>query len=182
MTKYLFQYFVQDIRSHNMNIAQAAKETATVAPVTTTIYINLAFAQLADDMNSGVLAHQFNGKGRKISSLTEAQELTYLFYSSDAAGEQKITPPFNINNGDNIQFTLQAAPGDGSKATFKWKGIIQSHNDLHLVSKTKSTYNANIDGQANRSDTDEVTITTNFKVNGDKFAVIWDPKVKIGRR
>ncbi|WP_440874666.1 hypothetical protein [Thalassotalea sp. PLHSN55] len=162
-----------------MNIAQSATETTAVKPATTTIYINLAFAKLASDINSGALTHQFNGKGRKIAVLPETQEVNYLYYSSDAAGKDTIEPPFEINNGDNIKFCLTPAPEDNSKASYKWNGILQSHNDLQLVSGKKSTYNANLDSQATRSDEDDVTIITKFKVSGGKFTVAWDPAIKI---
>lgn len=163
-----------------MNIAQTAHENTEVRSITTSIYINMDFAKLANDINSKTLAHQFNGKGRRMALLTKAQEPSYLNYSSDSAGINIITPPFDINNGDNIKFTLQAAPKNTSNTSFKWKGIIQNRFDLHLVPKTKSTYNANVSsGVTETSDIDKVSINVNFKFNGDKFSVAWDPAVRI---
>jgi hypothetical protein len=163
-----------------MTITQTESETAEVKPATTTIYVNMEFSRLANDINSGTLVHQFNGKGRKVALLPEEQESNYLYYSADKAGEEHIEPPFEINNGENIKFKLQAALNDTSNATYKWKGIIQNRNDLHLVSegKRKATYNADIsDGAA--SEEDDVIININFKLDGDKFSAAWDPAIKI---
>ena len=169
-----------------MNIAQSARDntdakadvTADETVVTTTIIINMKFSKLAADMKSGALAHQFNGKGRKIALLTEKQEPDYLSYSSDG---KVIVPPFEINNHENITFILQAVDSGNNEVTSKWKGIMQDLFDLQLVPNTKSTYNANVAADAPPSETDEVTIKSHFKVNGEKFAVVWDPKVKIGK-
>jgi len=166
-----------------MNIAQTASKTTEVEPTTTKIYVNVAFNKLAADMNGDELAHQFNGKGRKIALIPEVLESNYLNYSSDKAGLEIIKPPFEINNGDNIDFQLQAASSEGKsgKARFKWKGIIQNRYDLQLVSGEKNTYKAVATEDIEESENDEVIININFKLNDEKFSVAWDPKVIIKR-
>ncbi len=164
-----------------MNIAHSASEAAALKVTTTTIYVNMEFDKLATDINSGTLEHQFNGTGRKIAYLPEKLESNYLSYSSDSAGKEIIEPPFEINNGDNIEFRLQASPTGNSCATFKWKGIIQNNYDLKLVLGKTSIYNADIQDSATTSEDDEVNIKVKFKLNGDKFYVVWDPRIKIGK-
>jgi len=165
-----------------MNIAQTASKTTEVEPTTTTIYVNVAFNKLAADMNGDELAHQFNGKGRKIALIPEDLESNYLNYSSDKAGLEIIKPPFEINNGDNIKFKLQAEnSGDSKDFSYKWKGILQNRYDLRLVAGKKSTYNAVATEGGVESENDEVIININFKSNNDKFSAAWDPQVKIKR-
>jgi len=174
-----------------MNIAQTASETTEVksqgAPegtfLTTTIYVNLDFPKLANDIKDGTLAHQFNGKGRRIAIIPEDKEKDYLSYTAEPASSP-IFPPFEINNGDNIEFILQA--GGAEKTRFKWKGIIQNNYDLQLVSteKRSATYKAVVAKATpgtSKTDEDDVIINVNFKSGGDKFTVAWDPKVKIKR-
>jgi hypothetical protein len=164
-------------KEENMNIVQTATSDNEVkSKMTTTIYINMAFTKLATDINSSALEHQFNGKGRKIALLPEALESTYLSYSSDEAGEDTILPPFEINNGDNIEFILQNDSTEEDKARYKWKGIVQNRYDLRLVSGKKSTYKA---VAKETPETDSVFININFKLNGNKFSATWDPQVKI---
>jgi hypothetical protein len=173
-----------------MNIAQTASETTDVASTskatTTKIYINMYFTQLTSDINNGLLAHKFDGKGRKITAIPEEQESNYLYYSSDKTGETHIEPPFEINNGDNIKFKLQAAPTDSSDTSYKWKGILQNRFDLQLVSaeKRKATYKAVATESAAglpETEEDDVIINVNFSANGEKFSAAWDPQVKIRR-
>ncbi|NQZ82693.1 MAG: hypothetical protein HRT52_16920 [Colwellia sp.] len=173
-----------------MNIAQTANETTEVISssktTTTKIYINMYFAQLASDINSGLLAHQFNGKGRKITPIPENQESNYLYYSSDKAGETHIEPPFEINNGDNIKFKLQTAPTDESDTSYKWQGILQNRFDLQLVSEKKRSANykavaTESTAGAPPSEADDVIIHIDFKNNGDKFSATWDPVIRIKR-
>lgn len=161
-----------------MTITQTESETAEVKPATTTIYVNMEFSRLANDINSGTLAHQFNGKGRKVALLPEEQESNYLYYSADKAGKDILPQPFEVNNGENIKFKLQAAPNDSSNASYKWKGIIQNSFDLQFVSEKKhsATYNA---VATEGTETDDVIIHINFKLDGDKFSAAWDPQVKI---
>jgi hypothetical protein len=180
-------------KGQNMNIAQTESETAEVKPVTRTIYVNMEFAIIAknfssiDEFNNPVLPHKFNGTGRIAVSIPAKDESTYLSYSSDKAGADEIQPPFLINSGENIKFKLQAAPNDSSNATYKWKDITQSCNDLLLVSgkKHSATYNAVTAGSTEETETDDVTININFKLgekpNITKFSVTWDPRIRIKR-
>lgn len=162
-----------------MNIAQASSK-ARKTTKTTKIYINIYFDKLADAINNNTLLHQFNGKGRKLALIPQEQESDYFYYSADSAGLSKIEPPFVIDNGDNIRFRIQAAPGVKCR-DFQWKGIIQNNNDLSLVSGTRSTYKAEIAEGPNRVDIDEVIINIHFKMNKVKFSANWDPRIRIGR-
>lgn len=147
--------------------------------ITTKIYVNMHFDQLASDINSNTLTHQFNGKGRRIALIPEEQEPTYLYYSSDKAGECKITPPFIINNGDNIKFKLQATP-ESTCTDFKWKDIIQNYNDLTLISGSKSTYKVKLTERPEKNDeNDDIIININFKLDKVKFSASWDPRVRV---
>jgi hypothetical protein len=146
-------------------------------------YVNMDFSKLANDINNSTLQHSFNGKGRKVTYLEDNQEESYFYYSSDSAGKNKITPPFEINNGDTVTCSLQPwnnGDVDNSKAKFKWKDILQSRFDLHQVSKESKaevTYEAVATEGA--SETDTVIINIHFKLNGDKFSVAWDPRVRV---
>jgi len=173
-----------------MNIAQAANQTteaeSTPEKNITKIYVNIYFSQLASDINSGLLAHQFNGKGRKIAPIPENQESNYLYYSSDKSGETHIEPPFEINNGDKIKFKLQPAPTDSGDTSYKWQGILQNRFDLQLVSEKKrsATYKAVATESAAgspASEDDDVIVHINFKVNDNKFSATWDPVIRIKR-
>ena len=85
-------------------------------------YVNMDFSKLANDINNNTLQHSFNGKGRKVTYLEDNQEASYFYYSSDSAGKNKITPPFEINNGDTVTCSLQPwnnGDVDNSKAKFK---------------------------------------------------------------
>jgi len=164
-----------------MSNSQTANETNEGQTATTTkIYVNMHFDQLANDINNNTLPHQFNGKGRRIVLLPEEKESTYLFYSSDKAGECKINPPFAINNGDNIKFKLQAAP-EATCTDFKWKDIIQNYDDLSLVPGKKSTYKAELakNSKRNEDEDDDVIININFKLDNVKFSASWDPRIRI---
>ena len=98
-----------------MTTEQTANETAAED---ITFYVNMDFSKLANDINNGDVAHQFNGKGRKVTYLTAEQESTYFYYSSDSAGEDKITPPFEMSDGDTVTCTLQPwNNGDSSDGT-----------------------------------------------------------------
>ena len=60
------------------------------------------------------------------------------------------------------------------------KDILQSRFDLHQVSKESKaevTYEAVATEGA--SETDTVIINIHFKLNGDKFSVAWDPRVRV---
>jgi len=167
-----------------MNIAHTASETTEVTAntSTTTVYVNMKLTPLTTDINSGALEHQFSGKGRKIALIPENKESLYVSYSSDQAGLNAMQQPFEMNNGDKIKFKLQENPNEPSKATCKWKGIIQNCYDLQLVSKKTSTYKAVVtEGAAAEpsSETDEVLINISVKLEGEKFTVSWDPKVRI---
>ena len=108
-----------------MTSEQTANETAAEH---INFYVNMDFSKLANDINNGTVTHQFNGKGRKVTYLSAEQELDYFYYSSDSAGEHKITPPFKINDGDTVTSTLQpwnTGDSDNNKAKFKWKNILQ---------------------------------------------------------
>ena len=163
-----------------MTTEQTANETAAED---ITFYVNMDFSKLANDINNGDVAHQFNGKGRKVTYLTEEQELTYFYYSSDSAGENKITPPFEINDGDTVTCSLQPwnnGDSESNKAKFKWKNILQNRFDLHQVStesKAQVTYKAVITEGA--TETDTVIINIHFKLNSDKFSIAWDPRVRV---
>ena len=164
-----------------MTTEQTANETAAED---ITFYVNMDFSKLANDINNGNVAHQFNDKGRKVTYLTAEQESTYFYYSSDSAGEDKITPPFEMSDGDTVTCWLQAwNNGDGSdssKAKFKWKNILQNRFDLHQVStesKAQVTYKAVITEGA--TETDTVIINIHFKLNSDKFSIAWDPRVRV---
>jgi len=170
-----------------MNIAHTASETTEVTANTTTkiVYVNMKLTSLATDINSGALVHKFNGKGRTITRIPESKEPLYVSYSSDQAGHVSMPQPFEINNGDRIKFKLQENPSEPSKATCKWKGIIQDCNDLQLVSGKTSTYKAVVTGGTTTetaepsSETDDVIINISVKLNDEKFSVSWDPQVKI---
>lgn len=163
-----------------MTTAQTANETTAE---NIAFYVNMDFSKLANDINNGTLAHQFNGKGRKITYITAEQEIDYFYYSSDSAGEHKIDPPFEITDGDTVTCTLQPKIGaDNNKAKFKWKSILQNRFDLHRVStesKAQVSYKAVITEGA--IEMDNVIINIHFKLNGDKFSIAWDPRVKIKR-
>lgn len=164
-----------------MSSSQTDNETNESQTATTTkIYVNMHFDQLASDINNNTLAHQFNGKGRKIALIPEEQKPTYLYYSSDKAGECKIDPPFIINDGNNIKFRLQAAP-EATCTDFKWKDIIQNCNDLRLVSGKKSTYKVELEknSKRNEDEDDDVIININFKLANVKFSASWDPRVRV---
>lgn len=164
-----------------MNIAQTATEATETKSTTISFYVNMEFSILAESINNEKLIPQFDGKGRKIVYIPQDQESTYLYYSSDQAWLDKIEPPFVLDNGDTVNCKLQAAPTDKSKVKYKWKGILQNRFDLQLVSGTKSnaeaTYKAVTDAPV--SETDEVIIHINFKLNGDKFSAAWDPRVRV---
>jgi hypothetical protein len=167
-------------KGQKMNTPQTESETAEVKPATKTIYVNIEFTKLANDINGGALAHQFNGKGRKVALLPEELEANYLNYSSDKAGKDILTQPFVITNGENIKFKLQAAPNDCSNASYKWKGIIQNSFDLRLVSEKSKKHSATYNAVATEgTGTDDVIIHINFKLDGDKFSAAWDPRVKV---
>ncbi|AZQ83207.1 hypothetical protein EKO29_03520 [Colwellia sp. Arc7-635] len=146
-------------------------------------YVNMDFSKLANDINNSTLQHSFNGKGRKVTYLEDNQEASYFYYSSDSAGKNKITPPFEISNSDTVTCSLQPwnnGDVDNSKAKFKWKDILQSRFDLQQVSKeskTEITYEAVASEGVTELDT--VIINIHFKLNGDKFSVAWDPQIKI---
>lgn len=167
---------MSDFRTDNDD--NESKTTATAA--TTKIYVNMHFDQLASDINDNTLAHQFNGKGRKIVLIPEELEPTYLYYSSDKAGESKIIPPLLILDGDNIKFKLQAAP-EATCTNFKWKDIIQNCDDLRLVSGKKSTYKVALakESERNEDEDDDVIININFKLDNVKFSASWDPRIRI---
>lgn len=163
-----------------MTIAQTANQTAAE---NIAFYVNMDFSKLANDINNGALAHQFNGKGRKVTYIPAEQELDYFYYSSDSAGTHKITPPFELSNGDTVTCTLQPTIGaDNNKAKFKWKNILQNNFDLHQVStesKAQVSYKAVI--TEGLVEVDNVIINIHFKLNDDKFSIAWDPRVKIKR-
>jgi len=148
-------------------------------------YVNMDFSKLANDINNSTLQHSFNGKGRKVTYLEDNQEASYFYYSSDSAGKNKITPPFEINNGDTVTCSLQPwnnGDVDNSKAKFKWKDILQSRFDLQLASKistkTSVTYTA-VATSETAEEEDTVIINIHFTLNGEKFSVAWDPRVRI---
>jgi hypothetical protein len=166
-----------------MTTEQTANETAAED---ITFYVNMDFSKLANDINNGNVAHQFNGKGRKVTYLSAEQELDYFYYSSDSAGEHKLIPPFEMNDGDTVTCSLQPwSNGDNSnsnKAKFKWKNILQNRFGLHQISsesKAQVTYKAVVTEGA--TETDTVIINIHFKLNGDKFSIAWDPKIQIKR-
>lgn len=166
-----------------MNIATNVNESATETNTTLTFYANLNLNQLAADINSGKVAHKFDGKGRKLVELTEAQEQTYLFYSTDSAGTEVVTPPFDIYFGDTVECSVQQAPSDGDNVKAKWQGIIQDNFNLQKVKASKKMQAAYLAvlPQHVRSETDNVSIFAKFTVNGEKFLVGWDPQVKVVR-
>jgi len=164
-----------------MNIAQTTNESKSE---NIAFYVNMDFNKLAEDINNNILPHSFNGKGRKVTYLEDTQESTYFYYSSDSAGDDELTPPFEINNGDTVTCKLQekkCSKNDGDKLKYKWKDILQSRFDLQVDSKnstkTEVTYKAVATDGITEEDT--VVINIHFKLNGDKFSVAWDPKVKI---
>ena len=162
----------------------STEQTATEVPSENhAFFVNMDFSKLANDINNGEITHQFNGKGRKVTYLTEEQELTYFYYSSDSAGADKITPPFEMNDGDTVTCSLQPwnnGDSESNNAKFKWKNILQNRFDLHQVStenKAQVTYKAVITEGV--TETDNVIINIHFKLNGDKFSIAWDPRVRI---
>ena len=164
-----------------MNTAQTASDTA---PKHIAFYVNMDFSKLANAINSATLPHKFNGKGRKVTYLEDDQEATYFHYSSDSAGKQHLTPPFEINDGDTVTCILQPlnnGDSDNSELKFKWKDILQSRFDLQFeeknTTKTEVTYKAVATSGATEDDT--VIIIIHFKLGADKFSVAWDPRVKV---
>ena len=168
-----------------MNIAQDvdvvnnSNEKNASATETKTVYINIAFSQLAKDINDNLVTHQFNGKGRKIAQLSQEQESQYIQYFSDKSGKDKLEQPFEITDGNNIDFVVQPATVNDSAASFKWQGIMQNQYDLQQVKGKKSTYQAVTTLAPGTSETDSVTIQIKFKFDGGKYYVSWDPKVII---
>jgi hypothetical protein len=161
-----------------MNIAQTnidANNNATQAQ-TTTVYINIDSTKLANDINDDTLTHQFDGKGNTVTALAASDEATYLYYSSDQAGQQVITPPFSINQNDYISFNLQTQADKSNAAVYKFKGIVQNEFDLQVTS-TKNTFKGIKTTEA--SDADQVTIRMRFTLNNQKYNVAWDPKIKV---
>jgi hypothetical protein len=182
-----------------MNIAQTTNETTEITSTseqtstTVAFYVNMHFNKLAEDIISGKVftgeyTPQFNGKGRILVFIPANLESTYFYYSLDKAGNDIQTPPFEINNGDKVVCTIQEdpkhSPKAGSKASFKWKGIIQNRFDLQQVAtangKTQVTYKAVATGKE-ETDSDDVIINIDFKLKCNKkkykFSVAWDPKV-----
>jgi hypothetical protein len=152
----------------------STEQTATQAPSENhAFFVNMDFSKLANDINNCTLQHSFNGKGRKITYLEDNQEASYFYYSADPAGKDKITPPFEINDGDTVTCSLQPwnnGDSESNKAKFKWKNILQNRFDLHQLStenKAQVTYKAVITEGV--TETDNVIININFKINGDKF-------------
>lgn len=176
-----------------MNIAQNAVKTEKPPIITKTIYITIKYDALINAINNTAgdeqppLAPKFNGQGKKMVYIPEAQEATFLSYSFDKAGTEPAPQPFEIDAGERIEFKLQAASDDSNTAKAKWKNIIQSRYDLRLVSGKKSTYDAVATAQAateapaNDSEIDDVIIEISVKQKGEKYAIAWDPKVRIRR-
>jgi len=179
-----------------MNIAKTVTGTVTPVEVTkTTIYVNVDYQQIALDVASGALEYQYDGKGKIIVDLPEEKEDDYLFYSDDKAQQEKIVPPFDMNNGDLIKFSLQDYTGgksegkNDSNIKCSWKGIIQPHYDLRLVSGKNSTYKAVIETARTPDcdcENDDIIIKTSFKLKNaqqvtQKYAVSWDPRIRIKR-
>lgn len=167
-----------------MNIANSVSDVQSEQVNTIAFYVNVHFNQLATDVDNGTLSHQFDGKGRKMVMLDATQEATYLSYSSDKAGKDILTPPFELYAGDSVVSTLQEAPSQSSSAKYKWRGIIQDNFNLQQTDKksdTKVTYQAALP-EGTQKETDTVSIFVKFSLNGKKYAVGWDPKIRVIKR
>jgi hypothetical protein len=163
-----------------MDIAQTNSDTNTAASDidTQTVYININPTLLAININNGTLTHQFNGKGNTVTTIPANDQSTYLYYSSDKAGDNAITPPFSIPKGNYISFNLQTKSSsdnsDSNAAVYKWKGITQNQFDLKVTSK-KDRYKGMKTTTA--SGADQVTIKMKLTLKNTNYYVAWDPQI-----
>ncbi|WP_085298848.1 hypothetical protein [Cognaticolwellia mytili] len=165
-----------------------AKTDSEITP-DSTFSVHMNFAQLAADIklaatkpttkNPEELKVQFNGKGHTVSYIPENLEDKYFHYTSSETGLEIIKPPFEINNGNTVACIL--VDNDNSGAKGKWKGIVQNNFDLQQVSKssTQVIYKASLTEGAD--DIDDVIIQISFKLDGEKYYVAWDPRIRVVR-
>lgn len=148
-----------------------------------TIYVNMFFDKIAEDVNgeNTQLVPTFDGKGRSLIYLLPSQEPTFLYYSEDKTGNIKIKSPFDFENNSQVEFVLQAANGSDEPDKKKWKNINQSYYNLQLIEGEKSTYNIELPSNLPSADvqSNAVTFTIHFKLADKKYAVTWDPAVII---
>jgi len=165
-------------------------------PPVKTVYVNVDFSMIASAINASKggdgsgLSTQFDGKGRNIAVIKGELETQAIIYSENENGTGVIENGITIDNGLDLEFVLQAKPTqENNGVKFKWKGIVQSVFALQLVSGTKSTYRAVLTPQETSGVEDSVFIHTNFTKQQtyqgnnykEKFAISWDPKVRIVR-
>jgi len=172
---------------------ESLKTSTPTTSVTHTVYVNVDFATLATEIKAAKvgdadgLIKRFNGKGRSMAFISGAIEENNVKYFEDPDEKNTYPQPFLMNEGDKIAFILQEKSTAGNKKIkSKWTGILQNQNDLQLVEDTISTYKAIVSDKSHTEEKDQVIINTNFRIKHkdgtkEKFAVSWDPQVKIRR-